>query len=124
MGSWVSASFGYGIALPMGEDRDEEYTPSEWVLSVQPSWADEEDLDWESVASALGLSFSIGYVQDYDQGGVLFGGKPLNTYQTIEKFTHEEVGNALIEDARALREAAEKIGIPFDPAYFLVVSYG
>lgn len=28
MGSWVSASFGYGIALP---NPEEGYVPTEWV---------------------------------------------------------------------------------------------
>lgn len=128
MGSWVSASFGYGIALPNGDDYDSEYVPNEWVKEVSRKWAEEdapEDyVDWGEVAEKIGLPYDSGYVHDYGQGYVVFGSKPVSSYDTVKSFTPAEVDGALLADVGALKEAAEKIGIPFEPAYFLVVSYG
>lgn len=133
MGNWVSASFGYGIALPKGEDDEDEngyeYTPTGWVSSVQPHYwdSDEEDVDWYIVAEALGLHYDAGYVLDYGHRSVIFGAKPLTTYDTLKSFTTTEVSDSVNYAGNmneVLKEAAEKIGIPFEPAYFLVVSYG
>jgi hypothetical protein len=126
MGSWVSATFGYGIVLPSGED--DEYEPSEWVeqFSTRENGEDFEywDIDWYEAAEALcednDLSFHFGYVHDYSGGGALFAGKTLHTYETVKSFDSIP-GSMYTPD---LRDAAEKLGIEFDPKWILVVSYG
>ena len=127
MGSWVSASFGYGIEIP-----DEEvvgYTPSPWM--IENGYADVDDeytVNWYEALEAVvrtdpHLSFDTGDVHDYYGGGAVFYGDVLSTYETVKSFdTRGQESNPLANVA--LAQVAEKLGLPFKPAYILVVSYG
>lgn len=123
MGSSLSGSFGYGIVLPNGDDDDDyDYEPNEFVEGFR----DGESIDWYEVAEALteefGLTYDTSYVYDYSGGTVLFS-SVVSGYDLVNTFDTPPAEPGPFEKL-ALLHAAMKVGIPFEPAWLLVLSYG
>lgn len=133
MGSWVSASFGYGIVVP-SEDDDYEFDTSPGTFLADYVDEDEDGdntINWsnvaEDLANKLHLTYDAGYVHDYGYQNVFFVGKPLNSYETVKGFEageYNKATNIKEVDYQALKVAAVTLGIPFDPKWILVASYG
>lgn len=131
MGSWVNGNFGYGIQIP-----PEDYPvgpPSAWLIdngfvSDYDPESDYHTIDWYEALEAVtdldhNLSYDIGYVHDYYGGAAVFYGDVLHTDQTVKAFkTRVPEGNSYAN--AALSKVAEMLGVPFQPHYILVVSYG
>lgn len=118
MGSYVSATFGYGIRVPSGEDDD--YDPSPFA----EQYADEdESIDWyellEAVCTQFGTSFDVQYAQDYSEGAVLFS-NAIKSHNGITYFDRLLTPG----DSQPLEAIARLLGIEYDPKWFLVASYG
>lgn len=133
MGQWVSGAWGYGIVIPSGEEDD--YPPSKWMLDNKYAWVDDEDdgniyygFDWyeagEKLAEELNLTFETSYVHDYSHGSVLFAPEAyVHSYDGVKKFD-SAVGPVFCETLDRLKEAADRLGIDFEPGWILVQSYG
>jgi hypothetical protein len=129
MGSWVSGTFGYGIVVPSG-DEDEEYEPTEWVKQYGDveKYNDDEywTIEWygalNDLCKELGLTHDFGYVHDYGGGSAIFAGKTLSSYDTVKSF--KAVHTPTPGEVEKLKEAADRLGIEFDPGWILVISYG
>lgn len=123
MGSWVDSKVGYGLRLPSEEDV--EYKPSEWAMQFY-SEEDEQITDWYELGEALedrfpGTEFIYQYVHDYSAGSVLMIGRRSTDYTGIGTV---EMVPATPEHYGALKQVAELLDIPFDPQWYVVVSYG
>lgn len=136
MGSYLSGSWGYGIVLPSGDESD--YPPSKWMLDNKYAWVDGEDngeiyyaFNWYEaggkLAEELNLVFEISYVHDYSHGSVLFAPEAyVHSYDGVERFDADVIGSIWVspEGTKNLKEAADRLGIDFEPGWILVNSYG
>lgn len=125
MSNTLSATFGYGIVVPNGEDDEFEFDTSEGSYLA----AYEDDgygIDWwaalEGLADKLNLHHEGAYLHDYDCGSVLFADPLLEGFGTRNTFQSLPVISEI--QTRALEVAADTLGIPFEPTWVLVASYG
>ena len=120
MGRYFSGTAGYGIRIP--STWEDEFVPSN-------GW-DPEDDDIDGylydVTEKFGpddLTYTTVNANDYDYGSILFVGK---TQDMEDLGIHEfnpRTDVPSIEELERLREAAEYVGVPYEPRYLVGLSY-
>lgn len=129
MSNTLSATFGYGIVIPNGEDDDHEFdtSPGSFLADYYQNdayW--DVGITWDDALDALGrklnLVYDMAYVHDYNAGSVLFAGPVIEGFGVISTFP--KVPEISEIQVRALEVAAETLGIPFEPTWVLAASYG
>lgn len=128
MSNTLGASFGYGITIPNGEDDEYEFdtSPGSYLAPFLGDSYGGESVDWyaalEALAERLHLHYEVAYLHDYSGGSVLFAEPVITSYESIHTF--QKVPEISEIQIRSLEVAAETLGLPFQPTWVLVASYG
>lgn len=112
MGYYFSGTMGYGVEIP------EDFEPEDW----------DEDRDWwdylEEVCQKFEVEYAISDYLDEFLGAALFVGKTTDTGGVGVRTANPVTDVPTVGELERLREAAEYVGVPYEPVFLTVTSYG
>lgn len=134
MGSSLSVYVGYGVVLPWGEDSEFDFAGNHFYEGFYETDEGERE-EWDRPDTYEVLSYITktypaledhsGYIHDYSCDDVLFVKSTVSRAWDGEPLRFRPMDVVVLpDDLDQLREAAELLGVPHEPSWLAVASYG
>lgn len=127
MGRMLLVTVGYGIVLPWGEDEEFDFSNEFYTPFKDEEEDDAPDL-WDVLEEVVRrfpfLEHESATLNDYQGDYALLLKYPI-TRGWDTKIFNPNIGRTVnVEYVNQLEQAAELLGVPFNPSWLVVPSYG
>lgn len=134
MGRTLSVHVGFGVVLPWGEDNEFDFASNSFYGGFYETDEDERE-EWDTpdtyevlshiVQTYPALEEDTAYFSDYRGDSVLFIKSTVARTWDADVLPFRPMDVVILpDDLDQLREAAELLGVPYEPSWLAVASYG